>query len=160
MRRPRHYPGSASQLHEICLKNGRNRRPGQPNPADHKISWNNIGPQGPAGVVNGFIDNSSGASLITAKVGALLGTFNNGNDVVSCNLVDGTGNQLDSAGVTLIPGLDNSAGSDITMLGATAPTASGNVRVLCENGTGSGGAAALSVVITAVPVAKITHSFG
>jgi hypothetical protein len=147
----------------------------------HKISWNNTGPrgpQGPAGVVNGFIDNSSGASLtnglttvgtlplragkflITAKVDALLGSPNNGNDVVSCDLVDSNGNTLDTTGVTLIPGLSNSAGYGMTLLGATTLTASGHVQVLCANGTGSGGADAISVVITAVPVAKVTQSFG
>ena len=145
----------------------------------HKISWNNVGPQGPAGVVSGYIDNSSGASLtntslttvgtlplpagkflITAKVDALLGSSNNGDDVVSCDLGDSNGNTLDTTGVTLIPALDNSAGYGMTLLGATTLTASGHVRVVCANGTGSGGAAAISVVITAVPVAKITQSFG
>jgi hypothetical protein len=148
----------------------------------HKISWNNIGPrgrQGPAGVVNGYIDNSSGASLtntsltvagtlplragkflITAKVDALLGSSNNGDDVVSCDLVDSNGNTLDTTGVTLIPALSNSAGYGMTLLGATTLTVSGHVQVLCANGTGSGGGDAISVVITAVPVAKITQSFG
>ena len=148
----------------------------------HKISWNNIGPrgpQGPAGVVNGYIDNSgtaflsntsltavgtlplpAGKFLITAKVDAVLGSSNNGDDVVSCDLGDTNGNTLDTTGVTLIPALDNSAGYGMTLLGATSLTASGHVQVVCANGTGSGGAAAISVVITAVPVAKITHSFG
>ena len=137
------------------------------------------GPQGPAGVVNGFIDNSSGAALsntslttvgtlplpagkflVTAKVDALIGTSNNGDDVVSCDLTASNGATLDTTGVTLIPGLNNSAGHGMTLLGATSLTVSGNVRVLCANGTGSGGGDALSVVITAVPVAKITQSFG
>jgi hypothetical protein len=148
----------------------------------HKISWNNAGPrgpQGPAGVTNGFIDNSSGASLtntglttvgtlplqagkflITAKVDALLPSPNHGNDVVSCDLTDSNGSTLDTTGVTLLPGLSNSAGYGMTMLGDTTLTASGHVQVLCANGTGPGGADAISVVITAVPVAKVTQSFG
>jgi hypothetical protein len=147
----------------------------------HKISWNNTGPrgpQGPAGVVHGYIDNSGGASLtnglttvgtlplpvgrflVTAKVDALLGSPNHGNDVVSCDLVDSNGNTLDTTGVTLIPALSNSAGYGMTLLGATNLTAKGHAQVLCANRTGAGGAAAISVVITAVPVAKVTHSFG
>ncbi len=137
------------------------------------------GPRGPAGVVDGYIDNSSGASLtntsltvvgtlplpagkflITAKLDALLGSSNNGDDVVSCDLVDSNGNTLDTTGVTLIPALNNSAGYGMTLLGATSLNVSGQVQVLCANGTGSGGADALSAVITAVPVAKITQSFG
>jgi hypothetical protein len=85
---------------------------------------------------------------------------NNGNDAVSCDLVDSNGNTLDTTGVTLIPALSNSAGYGMTLLGVTNLTAKGHVQVLCANGTGAGGAAAISVVITAVPVAKITHTFG
>jgi hypothetical protein len=137
------------------------------------------GAQGPAGLVRGYIDNSGGADLtnsslttvgtlplpagkflITAKVDAAIGSSNNGDDVVSCDLTDSNGNTLDTTGVTLIPGLDDAAGWGMTMLGATTLTATGSVQVLCANGTGPGGGSAGSVVITAVPVAKIVQSFG
>jgi hypothetical protein len=151
----------------------------------HKISWNNVGPRGltgargAAGLVRGYIDNSGGADLtnsslttvgtlhlpagkflVTAKVDAGIGSSNNGDDVVSCDVTDSNGNTLDTTGVTLIPGLDGAAGLGMTMLGATTLTAAGYVRVLCANGTGPGGGSAGSVVITAVPVAKIVQSFG
>jgi hypothetical protein len=93
-------------------------------------------------------------------VDALLGSPNHGNDVVSCDLIDSNGNTLDTTGVTLIPGLSNSAGYGMTLLGTTTLAATGHVQVLCANGTGSGGADAISVVITAVPVAKVTQTFG
>lgn len=41
-----------------------------------------------------------------------------------------------------------------------SPRAVKGLADLCANGTGAGGAAAISVVIMAVPVAKVTHSFG
>jgi hypothetical protein len=151
----------------------------------HKISWNNVGPrgprgpQGPAGVVKGYIDNSGGADLtnnsltvvatlplpagkfmITAKVDAAIGSSNNGDDVVSCDLTDSNGNTLDTTGVSLIPALDNAGGYGMTLLGTTSLTVTGNVQVLCANGTGSGGGSAGSVVITAVPVSKVIQSFG
>jgi hypothetical protein len=130
-------------------------------------------------LVKGYIDNSGGADLtndslttvgtlplpagsflVTAKVDASIGSTNNGDDVVSCDLVDSNGNTLDTTGVTLIPGLDDAAGWGMTMLGATTLTTAGNVQVLCANGTGTNGGSAGSVVITAVPVSKIVQSFG
>jgi hypothetical protein len=148
----------------------------------HKISWNNAGPRGPrgpAGVVKGYIDNSGGADLtnnsltvvgtlplpagkymITAKVDAAIGTSNNGDDVVSCDLAASNGNTLDTTGVSLIPALDSAAGYGMTLVGGTSLTVTGNVQVVCANGTGPGGGSAGSVVIMAVPVSKVIQSFG
>ncbi len=150
----------------------------------HKISWNNAGPQGspgkrgPAGVVTGFIDASdathqlngiadtvatlplpAGKYLITAKADASLGTTDSSADVVSCNLVDSNNSFLDSTSASLNPGHNFTAIEGLTLLGATQLTATGNVQLQCEDESGNGGSVD-GVVITAVPVTKITQSSG
>jgi hypothetical protein len=150
----------------------------------HKISWNNSGPKGapgqrgPAGVVTGFVDTSDAAQqvggiastvatlplpagkyLITAKADAILGTTDSSADAVFCNLIDSNGNFLDSTSASLNPGQNFTATDGLTLLGATQLTAEGNVQLQCGDDTGNDGSVD-AVVITAVPVTKITQSSG
>ncbi len=147
----------------------------------HKISWNKAGPQGapgPAGVVTGFIDTSDAAQqvggfattvatlplpagnyLITARADALLSTTDSSADGIGCNLTDSNGNFLDGTEASLSPGQNFTATEGMTLLGGTQLATGGNVHLQCEDDSGNSGSVD-AVVITAVPVTKITQSSG
>jgi hypothetical protein len=150
----------------------------------HKISWNSVGPQGspgkpgPAGAVAGFIDTNdssqqvggfaspvatlplpAGKYLITAKADTSIGTTDSSADTVTCSLVDSESSFLDSTSASLNPGGNFTATESLTLLGAAQLTAKGSVQLKCSDSTGNASSVD-GVVITAVPVTKITRSSG
>jgi hypothetical protein len=154
----------------------------------HKISWNSTGPAGPqgppgprgrAGLVSAYVDTSTGAALTnihlttvasldlpagTYLVSAALNPFvdvaNNGDDFVTCNMVDSRANQLDSSTVDLNPPPQESVEGSMSLVGGSTLTSAGSVHIVCDNGTGDNGAHMLLVVMTATKVAQITRSSG
>jgi len=141
---------------------------------EHKISWNQKGPQGPqgpAGVVSGTVDYGpasvtvnntlntvlnlalpAGRYIVTAT--AIFGT-NGSADLFGCILTDGSGKLITSASMDLpadAVGFGGSLGT-VSMTGATVDP--GSVTLKCKDRVGTDFPDVESPVITAVPVAQL-----
>jgi hypothetical protein len=137
--------------------------------------WNQQGPQGiqgppgPPGVVNGYaayggsvslpgsfttvdtLNLPSGDFLLTAKVSVYSNSLT-GEDYIPCELVDGSGTEVDLSFTALNPG---SLGGDQNTLALTGPTtAGGTIQLECFAGQTT--ATAIDSVITALPLASVS----
>jgi len=134
----------------------------------HKISWNNVGPQGPdgkPGVVTGYSAVAHGGTIgtSTTTVTSLklpAGSFivnasvyldiqsNEGatTNVADCRLTDGSGAVLDTSAATVVL-TGNTGAATLSLTGATST--GGTTRVLCTSGSADN---LDTASITAIPV--------
>jgi hypothetical protein len=132
----------------------------------HKISWNNTGPQGPAGVVTGYHATGHGGTVSTSSRSVTSLTLPAGSFIVNasvylhiqsaegeitnvadCRLIDGSGTVLDASAATVVL-IGNTGAATLSLTGATST--GGTTQVLCTSSVNSDDLGTAS--ITAIPV--------
>jgi hypothetical protein len=140
----------------------------------HKISWNNVGPQGPAGqtgqpgpagVVTGYSAVAHGGTISTSSTAVTSLTLPTGSFIVNasvyldissseaettnvadCRLTDGSGAVLDTSAATVVL-TGNTGATTLSLTGATSK--GGTTQVLCTSGSTDN---LDTASITAIPV--------
>ena len=131
----------------------------------HKISWNNVGPQGPAGVVTGYSAVAHGGTISTSTTTVTSLTLPAGSFIVNasiyldissseaettnvadCRLTDGSGAVLDTSAATVVL-TGNTGAATLSLTGATST--GGTTQVLCTSGSSDN---LDTASITAIPV--------
>jgi hypothetical protein len=147
--------------------------------SQHKISWNNTGPQGPPGVATGYASLSQNSVAVPPGQEVTVGTLQlpagsflvnvtapassfapTDPDTLYCYLWDGNGGfPLNSGAATLPPAPNSSAYSEETIAITAATTAGGQMTVGCEEQPGQTGQFYVGYVsITATPVSTLQAS--
>ena len=133
-------------------------------------TWNQVGQQGPPGVVTGYVakggtvtlPNSyttvdtlnlpSGHFLLNAKATVFNESSLTGEDYIPCRLVDGSGVEVDLSYTALSPGSLNGDQQTVPLTGIT--NAGGTIQLQCF--AGEINATAIQSVIDAIPLASVS----
>lgn len=136
----------------------------------HKISWNNAGPQGPAGVVTGYSAVAHGGTISTSTRAVTSLTLPSGRFIVNasvyldiqssegettnvadCRLTDGSGAVLDTSAATVVL-TGNTGAATLSLTGATSTGRT--TQVLCTSGSADN---LDTASITAIPVHTLSQ---